>query len=700
MYVLIADKPDSENILSGEEGMKRKICRITLFAGIVGLLGCCKIGITSLVKAAEKTITINTANYDGGKAIQEAFDQQAANASGDTLVVKLEPGTYNITESLIVYSNTTVDATGATLKYVRTAKVEGSDGRAPMIANECAGKGGYTGASNIAINGGTWDFQGSKGQVNAGMTLEAFRFMHGKNISFTNLTMQNLKKSHYLTIEGVDNVTIKDCTFKDFRSPSAKKEAIHIDCMHNDAMAPSNQDNTIYDDTICNNVTVDGCTFTDVPRGIGTHIAVAGLYPSNMKFTNNTFKNITYEAIKAYHYKNVTITGNTISGAGCGIKSYLYAEPSDNDNDEEGNSNYLPALKKTVTEGVPADINVLISQNTIQNIRDSKVGFGIHIAGNTSRPMQGVTVTNNTVASTKLAGIYAKYANQITMADNKVSNAGGPAILVTAARQSVLERNQLAVTEGDALLVQDSQTSRVTNNTISYAKKHGIYMNSVSGAMIQGNVLEKDKNGGIGSMKCKKIQILDNVFRSSGKNAIVVQNSASANVCNNQVEGAKKFGVYVFSSNQALVQKNTIQNTKSSGIVIQKGTGIKVKGNTVKKAGKYGILFTKTKKSSAFSNSITSAKNISLCYSKDSKNRKQNLYFLKLDLKKGAKAISGRVIAGVKVAATMDEKTKTKKSSKKGDFKIGVKKLKKGTLVKFTLKDSRKNEAVIYRRVK
>ena len=82
--------------------------------------------------------------------------------------------------------------------------------------------------------------------------------------------------------------------------------------------------------------------------------------------------------------------------------------------------------------------------------------------------------------------------------------------------------------------------------------------------------------------------------------------------------------------------------------MIQKGTRIKVKNNTVKKAGKYGILFTKTKKSSASSNKITSAKNISLCYSKDAKNRKQNLYFLKLDLKKGAKKISGRVISKVK----------------------------------------------------
>ena len=680
--------------------MVKKIMRITVLAGVLSFMAFGTPDRAVSAQAAEKTVTINTGNYRGGKAIQEAFDTQAASDGTDELVVKLEPGTYNITESLIVYSHTRLEATGSTLRYTRTLKLEDSDGRAPMIANACEGKKGYDGASDITINGGTWDFQGSKGQVNAGVTLEAFRFMHGKNVSFTNMTMQNLKKSHYLTIEGLDNVTIQNCTFKDFQSITARKEAIHIDCMHNDSMAPSNQENTVYDDTICNNVTVDGCTFVDVPRGIGTHIAVGGLYPSNMKFTNNTFKNITYEAIKAYHYKNVIITGNTIDKAGCGIKSYLYAEPSDNDNDEEGNSNYLSALKNTATEGVPYNANVLISQNTVRNITDSKEGFGIHIAGNASRPIQGVTVTNNTVSATKLAGIYAKYANRITISDNTVANSGECNILLTSAGQSVVQKNQLSAAGQDGLLVQDSWTSTVADNTVSNAKKHGIYMNTVSSAVVRGNTTSKDKTGGIASDKCKKIQVTANTVKSSGKNAIVIQNSPSASVNENQVKTAKNFGVYVFASNQALVQKNAIQNTKSTGIVIQKGTRIKVKNNTVKKAGKYGILFTKTKKSSASSNKITSAKNISLCYSKDAKNRKQNLYFLKLDLKKGAKKISGRVISKVKVSATVNGKTKTKKTSKKGKFSLSVKKLKKGSLVKFTLKDSLGNQAVIYRKIK
>ena len=236
----------------------------------------------------------------------------------------------------------------------------------------------------------------------------------------------------------------------------------------------------------------------------------------NFPRNNNTFKNITYEAIKAYHYKNVIITGNTIDKAGCGIKSYLYAEPSDNDNDEEGNSNYLSALKNTATEGVPYNANILISQNTVRNITDSKEGFGIHIAGNASRPIQGVTVTNNTVSATKMAGIYAKYANRITISDNTVANSGGCNILLTSAGQSVVQKNQLSAAGQDGLLVQDSWTSTVADNTVSNAKKHGIYMNTVSGAVVRGNTTSKDKTGGIASDKCKKIQVTANTVKSSG----------------------------------------------------------------------------------------------------------------------------------------------------------------------------------------
>ena len=247
-----------------------------------------------------------------------------------------------------MYSNTKIVATGATIYYVRRS----GDGAAPVIYNDAYGVYGYKGASNITVEGGIWDLQGSAGEPLYGKRLEGFRFMHCKNITVKDLTMQNIYTTHMLTIEGVDTATVTNCIFKDQVAIKQKKEAIHIDCMHNDAIAPSSQSNIKYDETFTKNLTVDSCTFENVPRGVGTHIAIEGSYPDNMVITNNTFKNITYEAIKAFCYKNYTITGNTINNCGIGIKAYNYVNESESDGDaSEGRAYQKPVKTSKVKKG-------------------------------------------------------------------------------------------------------------------------------------------------------------------------------------------------------------------------------------------------------------------------------------------------------------------------------------------------------------
>lgn len=115
----------------------------------------------------------------------------------------IQGGTYNITSSLLVYGNTRICADGDTLIcYCRADNASEKQGRAPIISNACSGKKGYEGASNITVEGGTWDFQGHADGDHYGMTMEAFRFMHGKNFRILNVTMKNLYRSHFLTLEG------------------------------------------------------------------------------------------------------------------------------------------------------------------------------------------------------------------------------------------------------------------------------------------------------------------------------------------------------------------------------------------------------------------------------------------------------------------------------------------------------------------
>nr|MCR4716877.1 hypothetical protein [Lachnospiraceae bacterium] len=79
-------------------------------------------------------VSFNEDNYEAGKAVQKTLElQKGDNPSYDRLIINIEPGTYSFDYALAVYSNTTINATGATIKYVRNKNDD--DGRNPIIYN-------------------------------------------------------------------------------------------------------------------------------------------------------------------------------------------------------------------------------------------------------------------------------------------------------------------------------------------------------------------------------------------------------------------------------------------------------------------------------------------------------------------------------------------------------------------------------------
>lgn len=640
------------------------------------------LSVSERTQAAEKKIIFTTENYEGGVAIQEALDwQKDEKTAYGHLTIVLQPGTYDITESLLVYSNTTIQAAGASLIRYTRDKVSGNQGRAPLISNACAGKGGYTGAGNITIEGGTWDFQGHPGGVGYGITMEAFRFMHGRNFRIINVTMQNLYRSHFLTIEGVEQVEVRGCVFQNYTDRVTKKEAIHIDCMHNSNMAPSNQDSTVYDDTICNHITVSNCDFSSVPRGVGTHIAVAGLFPSDIVISNNTFTDITYEAIKAYHYKNVLISGNTIKRAGCGIKCYLYA--ADSDKDEEGNSNYLEALPGVAAEEVAPNLNIIIQGNRIEDIADSKLGFGIHLAGCAYRVMKDVTVAGNVISSsqttaTKRSGICVKYAENIRLIGNVVQRAGSSGLLIANGRSITAKQNRVSSPSSYGMAVQNSSVITLMNNTVLDAGKRGIYLKTTRDSRISVNTVKRDQTGGIGLVSNSvRVRITSNSLSSSGKNAISISNSAQPYVYGNTIQSPKNFGIYTYKSNTGTIKKNTVKKAGSTAIIASTGLGTKVEKNAIDKTGKYGILFTSAKRCSASGNVIRRTKKYAVIFSANSKNKKQNLNYPLVKVKKDRKELYGYAGKNIKIKIMVGKWSKTARSKKNGSFSMKIKKLKK-----------------------
>lgn len=646
------------------------------------------------VQAATKQINITTKNYNGGKAIQEALDLQ----SGETpkyeqLTVYIKGGVYRITSSLLVYSNTKICADSDTLiYYCKGNNALSKRGRAPIISNFCSGKRGYEGASNITVEGGTWDFQGHAEGEHSGMTMEAFRFMHGRNFRVANVTMRNLYRSHFLTLEGVEYAEVTGCEFLDYTNQSIKKEAIHIDCVHNDHMAPSNQENIIYDDAICKHISISKCDFSRVPRGIGTHVAVAGLFPSDITISNNTFTDITYEAIKAYHYKNVRITGNTITRAGCGIKCYLYS--TDNDKDEESNSNYVPALPGTTVENVPVFQNIVIQWNTIQEITNAKIGFGIHLAGNASRIIGGATVAYNVITtssvlpSTKRSGIYVKYGNNIQLISNRVYRTGDTGILVAYGNGITAKGNVIGSTMGNGLTAKYCQGVTCSENAIAWTGKRGLQYKETKNSRIENNTIWKDKTGSIALTENSDSVIVNkNKLTSSMKNAICVSSSKKARIRYNTISRPKNYGIYAYKADQSRIEKNAVKRSKSTAIIGSTSSKILVKKNTIDKTGKYGILFTSAKRCRAKDNSIQRTKKYGIIYSDNSKNKKQNLNYPHVKLKKGEKEITGYTYKDMRVHAAKGKKAKKTKTQKDGKFVIKVPKLKKKQMYVIRVED-------------
>lgn len=640
------------------------------------------LSVSIKVQAAEKEIIITPENCEGGAAIQEALDLQSQEkTSYEHLTIVLQSGVYEIMESLTVYENTTIRAASDSVICYLRDKVSDHQGRAPLISNECAGAGEYSGAGNITIQGGIWDFQGHSGGIGYGITMEAFRFMHGRNFRIVDVTMQNIYRSHFLTLEGVEQVEVSGCVFQNYTDPACKKEAIHIDCMHNEAMAPSNQENTVYDDTICNQITVSNCTFAHVPRGIGSHIAVAGLFPSGISIENNTFTDITYEAIKAYQYKNVRIAGNSIARAGCGIKCYLYAGAGEKE--EDGTSNYQMALPGVPTGDRAPDLNVVIQGNVLQDITDSKIGFGIHLVGNAERIVKNVTISNNVInASQKTAtmrsGIYVNYGQNIRITDNAVRLAGGAGILVNHASTITISKNQVNQSASNGIAAQDSKGITISLNTVWNTIKRGIYLKATADSRIAANTVKSDKTGGIGVTKASvRTRVVSNSLIFSGKNAVTVYESGQVLVYNNQITNAKSFGIYMYKSDAGKIKKNKVKGTKVTAIIASNSTGVKVEKNEIDKTGKYGILFTSAKKCYATKNTISRTRRYGIIFSANSKNKKQNLNYPHVSAKKGEKEIHGYTYKKMRVTITISKKKKSARTKKDGRFLFKVKKLKK-----------------------
>lgn len=296
-----------------------KLCKIMLCVFVAGISF---LIVPSVVHAEE--IMINLEEELNGDCeindIQNALDQSRDDESNYYTII-VPKGVYELhdTQRLRIYSNTTLDLTGVTIKRTSDSKV----GAMIMVANprletgkstsKGGGytKGGYTRGHDMKIIGGTFDSGTWYGDNYSTLCT----FSHVKNMTFDGTTfIYKPKKSddaHMIEFGASKDITIKNCKFIGNQKVG---EAIQIESAvkgvsGSDLMGKE-------DGTATKNVSIVKCVFNNFQYAIGTNHGCKKDKYTGFSIKNNSFEKIGKYVLCVYNYRNTVIKGNIVKSSG------------------------------------------------------------------------------------------------------------------------------------------------------------------------------------------------------------------------------------------------------------------------------------------------------------------------------------------------------------------------------------------------
>lgn len=169
--------------------------------------------------------------------------------------IRIPNGTYLITSSLRVYSNTHIvmEPNAVILRGSNTIKSLLFSWYEPTTT-------GYNGQKNIVIEGGVLDLGSGYSQGGCGLG-----FVHCENLTIRNVTVKHVNSSyHNIDVGGSKNVHIENCVFTDVLTDNTAAEMVQIDATGSYGAFPIMEydaNSACYDNTPCLNVEICGCKF-------------------------------------------------------------------------------------------------------------------------------------------------------------------------------------------------------------------------------------------------------------------------------------------------------------------------------------------------------------------------------------------------------------------------------------------------------
>ena len=323
---------------------------------------------------------------DDSTAIKNAF---AFNGNNKSTVEFVDGATYVAKDKIYIYSNTTVELNGCTIKD-GAASVTTTDYNDLRFMNNTASitVAGYGALSNFIMRNGTLD-----GNV-AGVM---FALLHAENCKFENIYFNKaLSVTHVFDMGGCRNITIKNCDFKGCgitNSAHYYREVIQPDYASYAAMPYWGNDESIaFDDLPSDNITVDGCSFakndsdTYFMNGVGTH-SIRNTGHSNITIKNCKFHGCQHSSIRFRRVTNLVIDNNEFYGSTTGrTDDHFMIDVRSGDSASYDNF---------ICDGITITNNKFAATETT----DDQIFIGIK-GLNATYPFKNITVIGNTYTGT------------------------------------------------------------------------------------------------------------------------------------------------------------------------------------------------------------------------------------------------------------------------------------------------------------
>ena len=475
---------------------------------------------------------VGDGDTDDTAAFQSALNALNA-AGGGTLHVP--QGTYFMNTYARVYSNTTVEGSGATF-----VKKPGQG--FTMLFGIFGGPGYGEGARNV-----TFRNLHLKGDFTQARQIGLVAANHADDMLVDGCTFTEAHRTgHVLDLQGCRRVTVRDCTFagQDYSVADPSKEAVQVD--NSTWMGSSLQGEgspSEYDGLPCEDITVTGCNFLPV--------TVGGVdYPSPVPFGS-------HYALEQPH-KRLTFSSNTVR------------IPGRNDN-----GSFRGLLHFTNCRGViisdnsfESDLNDDHSQSIVRNIP----------LANTINPEDAPTATGSTkVVSPPLqssditirGNVFSGFSLQgQSMLDIDGSNSSSRVSNVIIEGNTFRNNVTEAVQGPSCVECYDVDGLTVANNQITNSRNI-LATGRASNVVVSGNSLDQDAK--------------------TASNGVLLQVDTDAVVSGNTIKTRAPAVRLAGATGTAVISGNNLNTTADyDSVLVSSADPVLIVGNRVRRLGSYG----------------------------------------------------------------------------------------------------------------